>query len=61
MHHSKDVEGLPELQERLSNAESAILRAQEKISESSLLRAKTLSIKVSGLMPAVKIPTEEGK
>jgi hypothetical protein len=46
----------------LNSADAAILRAQERISESSILRARTLSLKVSGFMPAVKLPTtDEGK
>lgn len=46
----------------LNEADAAILRAQERISESAILRAKTLSLKVSGFMPAVKLtPPTEGK
>lgn len=38
----------------LDKAEAAIQRARERISESSILRSKTLSMRVSGTMPAVK-------
>lgn len=38
----------------LDNAEEALARAQGHISDSALMRARVLNLRVSGFMPAVK-------
>lgn len=42
----------------LDSAEAAIARGKERVSESSLLRASVLRLRVSSTMPAVRLPTD---
>lgn len=48
----------------LDNAEAAIERARQRISESSILRARVLDVRVSGRMsiaPVVSVPAAKSK